>query len=897
MFDGWMMFAGTELANSARVHAYASTMLPNLGLKDPLNSDELPLILGDEPYSTPALDEAPWVSQYRPASQEFLGFYPTSVTGVDDSTRGSNVTQLTGDGGVASRPRNASREFRVQGLMVATTDRGLDEGRRWLKGVLNGNECDTGDCTGDEFCYLAYLPDYCDYSTYSDTPLDEVLGASTTEWVGYGDGQASSSSNGMRVVMPCGGDGAQRKIAGLIPGQTYRLSLDMATTSEVLVEVAGVAELVGNFGQAHHVEPRSPWVIDFVATSEAVSIRITTPGVDCDNHVARVYGAKIQRTPAFLLSSRPRFNAAATREPVAWTLADAPAGVTASVAVDPTGSGSEVLSFAFENTTGATIELPAGQGASRVLRALSPGRDYVVYANGNGVVLDVDANHGANRDLSDGWVALEFTADTPNHVISVGVDSATDVLAGETYSMHLYHLRVDENPVEVFEDPDQSLDAVRTLHKVTQVSAPRVDQTFKTDVGAMELVSFLLVANIPAIYGRTIPVRPPTSGIVSLVPEIACSNGMPVRTNYAYNPKLAVGTLGATPQWGIGAMGLTFDGADVSAELTAPTVFDANALRIQPLTSDPDATFVELPESGVFVEGHTYTISAEVGVPEPQEGALSDYARRIVVSDGAGLHVSEEHPNVTGGSRVSVTFTLTGALNYVRLYNGAALESGSPSHASANAVLFTRLLVEETAYVGSYFDGDSVDSTWVGVEEESASTWSKSALSAIVDPDCAPLPDAPQPPNITVDCYEAVDTWRRYVVDIPASTAPEWSKSDVLTTLVTGESQVRSVRVRFYDNPFGRLPEQIDPCDFCGEFYVSYIPAETTLTIDGIGQTVVADVAGTGEQIATNLVTGADGGPAMWPELTCDSPYVVTVDIAPEEVLDLDVRVAVALKE
>jgi len=897
MFDGWMMFAGTELANSARVHSYASTMLPNLGLKDPLKSEELPLILDDDPYSTPALDEAPWVSQHRPASQEFLGFYPTSVTGADDSTRGSTVTQLMGDGGVASRPRSASREFRVQGLMVATTNRGLDEGRRWLKGVLNGNECDTGDCTGDEFRYLAYLPDYCDYSGYSNTPLDEVLGSSKGEWVGYVDGQITTSSNGLRVTMPCGGDGAQRKVNGLIPGQPYRLSLNMSTTSPVLVEVAGVAELLGSFGQTHHNEPRTPWVVDFVAPAESVSVRVTAPGVDCESTVLRLYGARIERTPEFLLASRPRFNASATREPVAWTLADAPVGVDASVAVDPGASGSEVLVFAFENTTGATVELPSGQGATRVLRALSPGQDYVVYAHANGVVLDVDANHGANRDLGDGWVALEFTADTPNHVITVGVDGATDVLAGETYSMHLYHLRVDAHPVEVFEAPDQSSDAVRTLHQVTRLSGPQVDQTFQTDVGAMELVSFLMVANIPSIYGRTIPVRPPTSGIVSLVPEVVCSNGMPERTNYAHNPKLAVGTLGEVPQWGIGAMGLTFDAGDVGVELAGPDLFPVNALRVEPLTSDAEVTFVEVPESGVFVEGHTYTISADVGVPEPQDGDLSEYARRIVVADGSGLNVSEAHPNVTGSSRVSVTFTLTGAFEYVRLYNGAALESGSPSHGSENAVLFTRLLVEETPYAGSYFDGDSVDASWVGVDEESASTWSKSALSAIVDPDCPPLPDAPQPPSITVDCHDEVATWRRYVVDIPASTAPEWSKSDVLTTLVTGSSQVRSVRVRFYDNAFSRPPEQIDPCDFCGEFYVSYIPADTTLTIDGIGRTVVADVAGTGEQIATNLVTGVDGGPAMWPELTCDSPYVVTVDIAPEEVLDLDVRVAVALKE
>jgi hypothetical protein len=115
--------------------------------------------------------------------------------------------------------------------------------------------------------------------------------------------------------------------------------------------------------------------------------------------------------------------------------------------------------------------------------------------------------------------------------------------------------------------------------------------------------------------------------------------------------------------------------------------------------------------------------------------------------------------------------------------------------------------------------------------------------------------------------------------------------------LSTGANAVRDVRVRFYANPLGTDVTESDACGFCGEFYLSYIPKTTVMTIDGIRRRVTANVSHSGEANAMHLASDTDYGPVRWPTLTCDIPYYMTVDIAPDEVLDLDVRLSIAQRE
>lgn len=156
MFAGWLSFAGAEIVNAGRTMAYARALLPTLDLRDCYDSDTLSVALKDDPYDTPSADDAPWYDVDRPESAGFLGVYPLSMSGFTDSTRTATVGESTLDGGFVSNPRRSTREVRVSGLLIGTSDAAAELGLTWLKTALSGSEC--GGCSGDDLCFMASNP-------------------------------------------------------------------------------------------------------------------------------------------------------------------------------------------------------------------------------------------------------------------------------------------------------------------------------------------------------------------------------------------------------------------------------------------------------------------------------------------------------------------------------------------------------------------------------------------------------------------------------------------------------------------------------------------------------------------------------------------------------------------
>ena len=320
--------------------------------------------------------------------------------------------------------------------------------------------------------------------------------------------------------------------------------------------------------------------------------------------------------------------------------------------------------------------------------------------------------------------------------------------------------------------------------------------------------------------------------------------------------------------------------------VAAGTVFpDARSVKLVATSGTAADAYATIPVSGL-IAGHTYTMSAEIGLAARQSTTQSPLARRLVVTDNTGAHMSDAHPNRKGSTRVYVTFTYTPALSSVRVYHGGATGSAD--------VFVTRVMFEESQVETAFFDGASPNSAWAAAVNASVSTWKQPSAIIVTDPDCIAIPDPPQPPSIELACPIDVDIWRRYFLPIPAGKSGGWSKAMPIVRLTTGDSVVRDVRVRFYANPFSLKLEELNPCDYCGEFYVSYIPSRSSMTVDGITQNVVANVSGSGETSAMNLVSNVEGGPIEWPALRCDMSYYMTIDISPTEVLDLDVRLLMA---
>lgn len=245
-------------------------------------------------------------------------------------------------------------------------------------------------------------------------------------------------------------------------------------------------------------------------------------------------------------------------------------------------------------------------------------------------------------------------------------------------------------------------------------------------------------------------------------------------------------------------------------------------------------------------------------------------------------------------------------------YGHGAYGHGEYGHGGATAAAYTpfeggdALLLDRAALTLSslfpYFDGSTPDTIqyaydWLGDPHNSVSTretLSFDGSDLLLDPDCPAPPTAPKPPTIENECIVEVGTWRRYWVIIPSDQISEWLEVIPTITVNTGGFAARQVRIRFYANPGDLEPGAVSPDSWESEQIISYMPANTALTLDGVAQRVWASVDGSPDIPASRLLYGTGGGPATWPTLSCGTAYVVSFDV-PVDAPDGNISVDVAL--
>lgn len=98
-------------------------------------------------------------------------------------------------------------------------------------------------------------------------------------------------------------------------------------------------------------------------------------------------------------------------------------------------------------------------------------------------------------------------------------------------------------------------------------------------------------------------------------------------------------------------------------------------------------------------------------------------------------------------------------------------------------------------------------------------------------------------------------------------------------------------------SPSVKASSGVDPNSFCSEFILSYLPANSTLTVDGTVRSAFASVQGGEAQAASNLLYGTDGVPMTWPELSCGTSYLVAIDVPPAEVNNISVQLELTRQE
>jgi len=153
----------------------------------------------------------------------------------------------------------------------------------------------------------------------------------------------------------------------------------------------------------------------------------------------------------------------------------------------------------------------------------------------------------------------------------------------------------------------------------------------------------------------------------------------------------------------------------------------------------------------------------------------------------------------------------------------------------------------------------------------------------VYDPTCDLLAPPPDVPTIVPTCFSFPANYMRYFFTLPAQFIPLWDQVVPIIKLSTKAEEARNVRLRFYADVFGTGDPNSDPCNYCGDIVISYLPPSSTLVLDGADRDIYIDSAGIGRRRADSLATDSSGRPMDWPEFSCGFGYVVTIDMPQQQ--------------
>lgn len=288
------------------------------------------------------------------------------------------------------------------------------------------------------------------------------------------------------------------------------------------------------------------------------------------------------------------------------------------------------------------------------------------------------------------------------------------------------------------------------------------------------------------------------------------------------------------------------------------------------------------------IPGALYSASNAVSLPRPQR-----MMAEITYVDGAGALVARVYGNPvivpanTNTTLVSSGVAPAGAAFALSRTVDVEGPGWSPWLAGEQFLIDGGMVTLAGPF--PYFDGSSAPAgpyvySWEGPAHNSISVRTTVDVpdTSLIDPDCVTVPPPPRPPAVPNTCIDETGLWRRKWYEVDAEDVREWFDTIPTVFITTGTQAVRQLRVRYYANPFDRPLASLDQDDFCGEIIVSYLPADSVLTLDGITQSAWASVSGGASMDANHLLYGSDGLPADWAVLECGIGYYITVD-APTE--------------
>lgn len=140
--DWYLALDQVEIANHARLSQYLGTVGSPLDSVTACGCETFTAALvGDDPYTDPAADEAPWWDPNIPASAEFAGMLVLSVDGLDDHPMQRAVSNAVAGGAVFGPARPQARTITITGVLLGSTCCGVAYGLSWLSAALDGARC------------------------------------------------------------------------------------------------------------------------------------------------------------------------------------------------------------------------------------------------------------------------------------------------------------------------------------------------------------------------------------------------------------------------------------------------------------------------------------------------------------------------------------------------------------------------------------------------------------------------------------------------------------------------------------------------------------------------------------------------------------------------------------
>lgn len=174
------------------------------------------------------------------------------------------------------------------------------------------------------------------------------------------------------------------------------------------------------------------------------------------------------------------------------------------------------------------------------------------------------------------------------------------------------------------------------------------------------------------------------------------------------------------------------------------------------------------------------------------------------------------------------------------------------------------------------------------------------APDCLVDPFCTPPPKPPTPPPATNACVCTPFSSVSACIDMPANVIPDFAEGVPIIEVRSGSSELRQISMQFIPNPMGLPPDQLDPCNACGEVTLSRIPPNSVFTMDGTTRTVTITCPGSSPTDASPLLGQKEGRlPFRFPEIECGGmPYTMCVQADAATVApDASIALAIAVRE